>query len=185
MELIERIFDGTIEEFKENGIKFTMDGVARRTGISKRTLYETVPSKNLLIEMAIDRTFADVKYQQNEILNNESISTVDKLKQLFTIVPAYANVLDYRRMNEIRQSYPQLYKKIQKNLDNDWGPTISLLQKAMDENVVRKVNVVIIKMLLMEVYERLINGDTLIQNNISYETAMKEVISIIFEGLFV
>ena len=64
MELIDRVFYGVIEEFRENGVKFTMDSLASRLGISKRTLYETVPSKTALIEMVIDLTFADVKKQQ-------------------------------------------------------------------------------------------------------------------------
>ena len=185
MELIERIFQGTMEEFRDNGVKFTMDGVAKRIGISKRTLYETIPSKTMLIEMAIDRSFQDVKRQQKEIFSDKSLSTVEKLKRLFTIVPTYSKVLDYRKMNEIHQAYPLLYKKIEFNLETDWGPTILLLQQAMDEGVIQKKNIVILRMLLTEIFERLIHGDVLIQNNISYEEAMKEVISIIFDGLII
>ena len=51
---IERIIEGTIEEFKVNGIKFTMDGLTKRIGMSKRTLYEIVSSKQELFELMID-----------------------------------------------------------------------------------------------------------------------------------
>ena len=44
-ELLNRIFIGGIEEFKDNGMKFTMDSLAKRIGISKRTLYENISSK--------------------------------------------------------------------------------------------------------------------------------------------
>ena len=184
-ELMNRIFDGGIEEFKEAGIKFTMDSLAKRIGISKRTLYETIPSKNELIERMIDRTFVDVKRQQKEILSNPDLEMVERLKKLFNVVPTYADVLDYRRMNELKAAYPQLYKKVQERLETDWEPTIALLNQAMEEGVIRKTNVVIIKLMLCEVYEQLINGQVLIQNNISYEKAMNEMISIIFEGLLV
>jgi AcrR family transcriptional regulator len=183
MELLDRIFEGCIEEFKESGVKFTMDSLARRIGISKRTLYETVPSKNDVIEMVIDRTFADVKNQQKDIFSDTSLGTTQRLKKLFNVVPAYANVLDYRRINEIKVSYPHLYKKVQERLESDWEPTIALLEQAMEEGVIRKTNVVIVKLLLCEVFEQLINGETLIRNNISYENAMSEMISIIFDGL--
>ena len=33
----EKIMEATIQEFNDNGRKFTMDNVARRTGMSKKT----------------------------------------------------------------------------------------------------------------------------------------------------
>lgn len=183
MELTERIFDGAIEEFRYSGFKFTMDALARRIGISKRTLYETVASKEAVIEMVIDRTFADIKQQQSHILDNGELTTNEKIKQLFTIVPTYAKVIDYRRILELKMTYPKLYQKVEQCLENDWEPSITLLEQGMQEGVIRQTNVVILKLLLCEVYERLINGDALIQNQITYEEAMQETMNIIFEGL--
>ena len=185
MELEERIFQAAIEEFNATGTKSTMDWLARRMGISKRTLYETIDSKTAVVEMVIDRTFADVKRQQREILNDETLPTAVKMERLFTVVPTYASVLDYRRIDEIRIAFPDLYKKIEYNLEHDWEPTIELYHQAVAEGILREKNIVLIKMLLVEVYEQLINGRTLIENNISYEDAMKEILNIIFEGLYV
>lgn len=183
MELKERIFYGCMEELKDNGVKFTMDSLAKRLGISKRTLYETLPSKKDVIRLVIDRTFQDVKEQQTSILEDTSLSTVEKIMKLFVVVPSYVNVLDYRRMNELKVAYPTLFNVIQDKIENDWEPTMAILQKAMDEGILRQTNLVIVKLLLCEVYERLINGDILIENNISYEEAMKESIQIILHGL--
>lgn len=183
MELIDRIFNGAIEEFRENGIRFTMDSLAARLGISKRTLYETLPSKTALIEMVIDRTFADIKKQQRDIFDNSEMTLTDKLKRLFTIVPSYSEKIDYRRVNEIRRSYPQLYQKIQDCLNSDWDRTIALLEEGMNAGIVKRNNIAVLKVLLVEIFEKLLDGAFLIQNNISYETAMKETLSIIFEGI--
>jgi len=183
MELVDRIFYGAIEEFRENGVKFTMDSLASRLGISKRTLYETVPSKTDLFEMVIDRTFADVKRQQKEIFENTGMSLEDKLRRLFTIVPAYSEVLDYRRVNEIKRVYSHLYQKIHEYLSSDWDRTIALLEEGMDAGVIRRKNIVVLKVLLIEIFERLLDGSFLIQNNISYEMAMNETLSIVFDGI--
>ena len=183
MELIDRVFYGAIEEFKENSVKFTMDSLASRLGISKRTLYETVPSKTAVIEMVIDLTFADVKKQQKSIFEDDEMSLADKLRKLFTIVPAYAEMIDYRRVNEIRRIYPHLYQKIDDNLNSDWDRTIDLLEEGIEAGVIKRKNLVVIKMLLVQVFEKMLDGTFLIQNNISYQTAMKETLSIIFEGI--
>jgi len=183
MELADRIFYGAIEEFRKNGVKFTMDSLASRLGISKRTLYETVPSKTDVFEMVIDRTFADVKRQQKEIFENSGMSLEDKLKRLFTIVPSYSEVMDYRRVNEIKRVYPQLYQKIHEYLSSDWDRTIALLKEGMDAGIIRRKNIVVLKVLLLEIFERLLDGSFLIQNNISYEMAMNDTLSIVFDGI--
>lgn len=185
MELIDRIFYGAIEELRENGVKFTMDSLAERLGISKRTLYETISSKKAVVEMVIDRTFADVKCQQKVIFEDKEMLLTDKLKKLLTIIPTYADILDYRRVNEIKRVYPRLHQKIYDYINNDWDSTIALLQEGMNAGVIKHKNLVVLKALLCEVFEKLLDGTFLIQNNITYEMAMKETISIIFDGILV
>lgn len=185
MDILERILQGAILEFKENGVKFTMDSLAKRLGMSKRTLYERVPSKTDVIQFVIDRTFEDVKRQQKVILEDKNITTKERLKRLLTVIPTYATVLDMRRVNELKTTYPALYEKIEYNIETDWEATIALFEQAMEEGIIRKVNVVILKLLLCNVYEQLIGGDLLLQNNISYEMAMDNIMDLLFEGLYV
>ena len=182
---IERIIEGTIEEFKVNGIKFTMDGLTKRIGMSKRTLYEIVSSKQELFELMIDRTFADVKSQQKRIFENDQLTLLEKKERIFSIVPAYSDRLDYRRVNEIKYAYPKIYKKIHEYIYNDWDPTIKLLEDGMDAGIIRGKNVIILKAILCEAFEKLLDGEFLIRNNITYEIALKEMISIIMEGLVI
>lgn len=184
-EMMERIFLAGIEEFKDSGVKFTMDSLAKRMGISKRTLYENISSKTALLEYVVDRTFADVKRQQHEVLREQGLSTMERLHKLLLIVPSYSNILDYRRIDELRVPYPDLYQKIQNNLESDWDPAMMLLQKAMAEGVIRHVNLIVLKLLLCEIFEQLLNGKVLIQNNISYEEAMQGMMDIVFEGILV
>lgn len=185
MDLLDRIFYGGIEEFKERGFKFTMDSLAKRVGISKRTLYETVTSKEALLELVIDKTFEDIKRQQKEILNNIELSTMERLIKMLSIVPIYSNNLDFRRVEELHTSYPRLHKKVKDGLESDWDATIILIDKAMDEGVIRRVNIEVLRMLLVDIFEKLIDGESLIENNISYEVAMEEMMSIVFYGILI
>lgn len=183
MELTERIFYAGIEEFRDYGIKFTMDGLASRLGISKRTLYETVPSKAKVIELVIDRTFHKVKEQQKEILDDTTLTTQEKIKQLLTIIPAYSDLIDYRQVVEIGKVYPELYKKVQDGIEGDWEPTLQLLQQGIEEGVIKPYSMVIMKEIFCLAFERLLDGRFLIRNGITYDKALEEVTSIIFNGI--
>ncbi len=183
MDIMERIFYGGLEEFKENGFKFTMDSLAKRIGISKRTLYEQVSSKETLLEVVIDKTFEDIKNQQKEILHDRSMNILEQLEHLLRIVPVYSTYLDFRRVEEMKNYYPRLYQKVQDRLESDWEATTMLISQAMEWGILRKTNVVILKVLLTGIFESLLRGDVLIQNQITYEEAMKECMDIIFQGI--
>lgn len=183
MELIDRIFYGAMEELRDYGTKFTMDSLASRLGISKRTLYEHVPSKHAVIELVIDKTFADIRYQQKQVLENARLSTLDKLKRMFTIIPHFSENIDYRRVTELKKGYSDLYNKIEEELESDWEPALQLLKKGMEEGVIKPKNIALLRILLTDIFQKLIDGNMLIKNGITYEMAMNELIAIIFEGI--
>lgn len=185
MELLDRIFYAGLEEFRDYGIKFTMDGLAARLHISKRTLYETVPSKAKVIELVIDRTFMAIKEQQRVVLENEALSTKDKIYKLLTIRPAYSDLVDYRQVVEIGKTYPEQYRMVQERIETDWEPTIRLLEKGIEEGVIKPYNITIIKEMFIIAFERLLDGRFLIKNGITYEQALEQVTSILFEGITV
>ena len=45
----DKIIDATVEEFKQNGLKFTMNDLAKRLGISKKTIYTVFESKQAVL----------------------------------------------------------------------------------------------------------------------------------------
>lgn len=183
MELLDRIFYGAMEELRDYGTKFTMDSLASRLGISKRTLYENVPSKHAVIELVIDKTFADIKMQQRLVFEDDSLSTLEKLKKMFTIIPHFSENIDYRRVTELKRGYLDLYHKIEEELESDWEPTLNLLKQGMREGVIKQKNVVLLRIFLTDIFEKLIDGNMLIKNGITYDEAMNELITIIFEGI--
>ena len=51
----EKIIDTAIEEFTRNGLKFTMNDVAKALGISKKTIYTVFESKQDVLMAIADR----------------------------------------------------------------------------------------------------------------------------------
>lgn len=183
MELQERIYYGAMEEFHDYGIKFTMDSLASRVGISKRTLYEQVASKHAVIELVIDISFADIWEQQKKILEDFSLTTLDKLKKIFMIIPHFSRNMSYQRVTELKKGYMDLYQKIEKNLESIWESALALLQHGIEEGVIKKKNIELLRIFLTDIFKHPIDGNKLIRNGISYDDAMNELIVIIFDGI--
>ena len=89
MSLEIKIINSTIDIFREKGVKFTMDDIANKLGVSKRTLYENINSKEVLLSLLVDEVFNSIKQQGQEIIEDNSIDDLDKLKRLLTVIPIY------------------------------------------------------------------------------------------------
>ena len=85
MSLEIKIINATIDIFREKGVKFTMDDIANKLGVSKSTLYENIDSKETLLSLLVDEVFDSIKQQGQEIIKDNSIDDLDKLKRLLTI----------------------------------------------------------------------------------------------------
>ena len=73
--------DATVEEFKQNGLKFTMNDLAKRLGISKKTIYTVFESKQAVLVAVADRYAADLYSMQEELEADVSLNVVQKLEK--------------------------------------------------------------------------------------------------------
>ena len=64
-----RIFESALALFREKGIKFTMDDVAKNLGISKKTLYLVVRDKEALLNEMVDYGFNLIKEAERKRRN--------------------------------------------------------------------------------------------------------------------
>jgi AcrR family transcriptional regulator len=87
MELKERVLEAVIEEFNDKGLKFTMDDIAKRLGISKRTLYTVIQDKEELFLDMVDYIFSDIKASEKKIAEDTSMDVIEKLKKILIVLP--------------------------------------------------------------------------------------------------
>jgi AcrR family transcriptional regulator len=183
VDMLPRIREAALVEFDEKGIRFTMDDLSRRLGVSKKTLYAQVRVKDDVIAMLIEDAFASIKEQERRIVGDDSLDLVEKIKRVLTIMPSFAGALDYRRVFEIRRYYPQLFQRIERHLETDWEVTLKLLEEAIGRGRVRRVNLDIVRETLASTMECLLRDEFLLKSGLSYETVIREVVDMLFEGL--
>lgn len=184
-ELRETILEGTLEAFNRKGIKFTMDDIAGILSISKKTIYTVFDDKEDLFMAMVDYLFDSIKESEQQVLADESLDTLEKIRKILGVMPeGYKNV-DFRQLYMLRDKYPVIYKKVEERLETGWESTISLLEKGMEEGVIRRVSIPLVKMMLEASLEQFFQRDILIRNNISYTEALEQVVEILVDGIAV
>lgn len=185
MELRETILEGAIQAFEAKGLKFTMDDVAHQVNISKKTIYTVYKDKEALYLAMVDYLFDSIKESERQVLEDESLSTVDKIRKILGVMPDGYREFDFQELYELRDKYPLIYHRVEKRLETGWDTTIELLRKGMDEGVIRPVKIPILKMMMESALEQFFQRDILIRNHITYNDGLREIVEILTDGIIV
>ena len=178
-----KILDAVLNEFKEKGSKFTMDDVATDLHISKKTIYKEFRDKEEIFSCLVDYGFDSIKERESEIKNDDSLSTVEKIEKILICLPDSYRDVDFRKVMLLKDKYPKIYDKIEARLENDWDDTIELLQKGMDEGVIRKLPIPVIKAMTEASIERFLSTKVLDENNSTYEDELMIMVDILMRGI--
>ena len=182
-ELKKDIMEACIALFNEKGLKFTMDDVASYCHISKKTMYVVFDDKEELFFAMVDYLFDGIKASKDAVLNDPSLSTLDKIRRMLGAMPESYNEIDFEKMYLLKEKYPKTYEKVEKRLETEWETTIALLQKGQAEGVIKSVNIPLVKLIYEASIEQFFKKDVLVANNIPYKTAVDEVVNILVEGI--
>ncbi|MCM1496602.1 MAG: TetR/AcrR family transcriptional regulator [Bacteroides sp.] len=183
MELREEILEGTLQLFNEKGLKFTMDDIAALLKISKKTIYTVFQDKNAMFLAMVDYLFDGIKRSEMEIIENEALNTVEKVRMVLGVLPDAYKEVDFRQLYLMKEKYPKIYKQIEYRLETGWEDTIALIENGIAEGSIRPIKIPILKMMLEAALEQFFQRDILIQSNISYADALDEVVDILVNGI--
>lgn len=185
-ELREQILLSAISLFNESGFKFTMDDIARRLSISKKTIYTVFRDKESLFLAMVDYLFDGIKTSEKAIVENDSLDVVTKVKRILGAMPECYSELDFRKLYELKDRFPKIYSQVEKRLESGWEDTFSLIEEGMKQGCIRKdININIVKTMMEATLEQFFQRDVLIRNEITYQEALNQVVSIIIDGIVI
>ena len=184
-ELEVRILDEAARLFDEKGIRFTMDDLARSLGISKKTIYTVFRNKRSIMTATLDRFFAEAYKEQQEILNDDSLSIKDQLRMIMGRVPEHYAGHDLSQLYMLKDRYPVVYRHWHKCREEYWGGVETVIKKGIEQGTIRPVSLPILKSMFQHTIEQFFQSDILIKNKIAYKDALSEVADILVDGIAV
>ena len=183
MELKKKILETVIVVFREKGIKFTMDDIARQLEISKKTIYSVFDNKEDLLYEMVDYMFDAIKESERKVAQDTTLSVMEKIRAILLVLPEGYRDIDFRQLYQLKEKYPRIYKKVEYRLETGWETTIALLEQGMAEGVIRPIRIPIFKMMLEATLEQFFQRDVLLIHQISYKDALDEVLGILVDGI--
>jgi len=174
------ILDNTIELFGEFGIRnINMDDISRKVGISKKTLYQYVKSKEDLIETLFyyDQVKWDLEFSKLRI---DELNAIEILLQVSLMVSEEMGKLNPKIKYELKKYYESIFTAFMAKKQNHIFEHISKnIAKGIREGLYRSdVNVDLVASLYVRTLVDMHNKDYCIIKNITFE----EVFQVMFEN---
>ncbi|HEX6923256.1 MAG TPA: TetR/AcrR family transcriptional regulator [Bacillales bacterium] len=179
----ERIVKAFVEEIEEKGMKFTMDDLAKRIGISKRTLYEHYSSKQQILEEIVEQTLTEIDEKTKSILENDELALIEKIRGVFTVLPAHLELFDLRILEQMKRSFPEQWQKINAALQDDWDELRGLIEKGIKLGEIADINVGLLMKLFLDSANSTLDQRFFAKNNLSVPEALNGILDILLYGL--
>ena len=179
----QRIMREAMIELNERGIKFTMDDLARRLGISKRTLYENFTSKEELIGFLLAEAIAEIKEKREAIAKNDTLDIRDKFKQMMTVRSSLWSESTDLLAIDIKKSMPEQWQKVESTLDELWEMIEDLLREGARIGCFRPVFFPAVRVIFKGAFNEFANYPFLLQHKVTVKEMIDYTFDILMFGL--
>ncbi|MBR3357612.1 MAG: TetR/AcrR family transcriptional regulator [Solobacterium sp.] len=181
MELYELILNTAVDLFQEQGLKFTVQDIAGRMHIAKKTIYHIYPSKEALLTAIVHYGFDQIQKGKQEILSRD-MDLVEKLRTVMIAMPDSYQILDFRKLQELNR-YPEVAEQVRIRLKSDWDPIIELIREGQQQGRLRNISIPVLRLMVTASIEEFLSSDMLRKENILYREALESMMDIIMKGI--
>ena len=186
LEIRERILTAARDEFFKFGFsKVTIDEIASKTGMSKKTIYKHFESKDEIVHAVTKSSMNDMKACCEEITRNDKVDFVDKLRQMMTLVAVQYSKLGRSLIEDLQKNAPHIWKQInefrQERINKDFG---DLLKEGMQKGTFRNdIDEQLILLIYSNAVQTIINPETLMNLPFTASQVFEAIVKVIYEGI--
>lgn len=184
LELRERILECAAGEFLSRGFsKVTIDEIASKLGISKKTLYKFYRSKEELLRASLHSMMRSGGWELERILSSDQ-SLLEKLAITMVTMGKYISRFRREFIVDVQRFAPSIWKEIDRfRQELILSRLLKMIAQAREEGIFRpEVNDQVIIQMLVNSVQGIINPTVLSSNSFSAEEAARSIFRVLFEG---
>lgn len=159
-----------------------MDDLARRLGISKRTLYEHFSSKVDILDSIIDVTLAEFDEQTRRILTNSDLTLLEKIRKVIVVVPEHNDFYDLRILEQLKRTYPTQWERVNREL-HQWDDLKGLLEEGIRTGVIKNVNIDLLMRLIIDASNATMDRQFFLAHSISLTEVFESIVDVLLMGM--
>lgn len=169
--------------FKEGFHKTTMDEIAGKLRMSKKTIYKFFPSKEALVRAIAGFFMNKLKSTIVPALSSEK-NALEKLEELFKILASVSQRISPKMLDDLRLYFPSLWNEIESfRTEMMFGNITKVIDQGKAEGLFLDYPTPIIMNMLVASVRSVVNPEFILNNNFSIIGAAKITFKIIISGI--
>lgn len=138
MEPLTKILSVSIELFRQYGFKaITMDDIARRAGISKKTLYQHFANKQEIVNESV-LWYKKAMTENCDVMIHDSENAVEAMVRMLAYMDTMYKQINPMAMFEMQRYFPEAYETFREQLQaKDVGMIRENIQRGIEEELYR------------------------------------------------
>lgn len=183
-ELQLRIIEQATPMFLHYGIKaITMDMIAARLGISKRTLYENFKDKTELLLACLEKAEAD-RDERLGIYYTQRKNVIELLLNVHEDILRFMRNASPAYFIDMERYYPKVYNRYAHEKEMHRQAIVDLLREGIGEGMIRSdINIEIVAALLSLQLELLKNADEIFQSKYTFTEIFETIFKSFIRGI--
>lgn len=158
-----------------------MDDLARRLGISKRTLYENFSSKVEILDSIIDLTLTEFDEQTRLIIDNPELTLPEKIKKAIVVLPKFNEFYDLRILEQLKRSYPAQWERLNREM-HQWDDLKGLLEEGIRTGIIKDMNIDLLMKLIIEASNITLDRQFFLGHSISITESFEMIVDVLLNG---
>ena len=180
-----QILEEGFESVSRDGLNsFTVEGLASKLFMSKKTIYQYFPSKEKLLEKIVRYRMRAVKGHIEDIIEKNS-NPVLQFIEMKRYIFKFTSRFDSNRLVEFKSKYPNIWGMIESMRLENRHNFIKILSEGQKQGYVRKeLDINFVSTLYVNIINSTFQPEFFIKNNISYSDSLQVYTNIMSYGLF-
>jgi AcrR family transcriptional regulator len=183
----EEIKENILTKFREmwdrNSVKsITMDELARKCGVSKKTIYRFYKGKDEIVHSIVKSLFMKMKHDL-KALDTEGDKPDCAINILFRVSYNIFGDVSDNLVRDVRNYYPNIQKEIDSLIDELGEKFREFFKKGVDSGMFRDINPFLVFAFYRSAADTVFNPKFILQNNLTVKDAIESFRSLLFGGI--
>lgn len=179
----ERIISETIHQIQQKGFKFTISDLARQLATSKGTIYEHFSSKDELIAEIINRIIFQITEKEKQIIENEELDLLEKIKQILIYIPEEFELMDIRLLSDLKRYHYDQWIKLDQFLNEEWSMVLLLMEKGIEDGIIKRIHLPLFMELYLGAINQIYDPKFLVKHQFSMGEMLQSIMEILLHGI--
>jgi len=182
---LNQILEGGFDSVVDTGVRaFTVESLAKRLAMSKKTIYKFFPTKENLIRSIMRFVFTQIDAAFNKVMVDEPNPAVQFIKIMETIAK-FAGRVPVDKIAELKSLHPGIWKEIESFRLSHQDDFYTILHDAQEQGLARDdINMRTTSIIYINIINSIFQPEFFLKNDLPIRETIRGFVQIVARGLF-